>query len=78
MLFLLIAAAAQAVVPPSLAATPAVAPEDKKVCQVEEDVTSRIRFKKICLKQSEWDAIAKETQQDLESSRNDRAIAPNP
>lgn len=76
MLFLLIAAA-QAVVPPPLAASPTVAPENKIVCQFEEDVTSRIRYKKVCLKQSEWDAIAKEAQNDLESSRNDRAIAPN-
>lgn len=78
MLLFLIAVAAQAVAPPSLAAAQAIAVEDKKVCQLEENVTSRIRHRTICLKQSEWDAIAKETQKDLEGSRNDRRIAPNP
>ncbi len=79
MLLLIVAAAAQAVAPSSLAAAPAPAPavEDKKVCQIDEDVTSRIRHKKVCLKQSEWDQIAKETQRELESSRNDRTITPN-
>jgi len=76
MLTILIALAAQAV-PVSSVSIPSVSPDDKKVCKLEEDVTSRIRIKRICLKQSEWDAIAKETQRDLESSRNDRVIAPN-
>jgi hypothetical protein len=75
MLLLIMAAAAQAVAPPAVVA-PAAA--DKKVCQVAEDVSTRIRYQKICKKQSEWDAIAKETQADLESSRNDHGIAPNP
>lgn len=75
MLTLILAAAAQAVAPPSLPAKPAAA-ADKKVCQTEEDVTSRVRYKKICLKQSEWDAIAKETQEGLAASRNDRTLPP--
>ncbi len=77
MLTIFIALAAQAV-PVSSAPPAAVSPADKKVCKLEEDVTSRIRVNRICLKQSEWDAIAKENQRDLESSRNDRVIAPNP
>lgn len=74
MLFALIAAAAQAATPAPAAPPPAA---DKKVCQTQEDVSSRIRYKKVCVKQSEWDAIAKQTQQDLEGSRNDRGVAPN-
>ncbi len=76
MLTILIALAAQAV-PVSSASTPPVSPDDKRVCKLEEDISSRIRIKRICLKQREWDAIAKDTQRDLEGSRNDRVIAPN-
>jgi hypothetical protein len=72
MLLLLIAAAAQAAASPPLAAPAA----EKKVCKLEEDVSSRIRIKKICLPQSEWDEIAKATQADLEGSRNDRTLPP--
>jgi len=74
MLLLLIAAAAQAVAPPSPPAPPA---KEKKVCQTAEDVSSRIRYQRICKTQGEWDAIAKQTQDDLNSSRNDRGVAPN-
>ena len=74
MLLLLIAAAAQAVAAPSPAAPAA---KEKKVCQTAEDVSSRIRYQRVCKTQSEWDAIAKQTQDDLNSSRNDRGIAPN-
>jgi len=76
MLLLIIAAAVQtAVVAP---AAPSAAPvKEKKVCQTAEDVSSRIRYQRVCKTQSEWDAIAKETQADLESSRNDRGVAPN-
>lgn len=78
MLTLLIAAAAQAVTPSSVTAPSAAAAEDKMVCQYEQqDAGSRISTK-VCLKQSERDAIAKQTQEDLDSSRNDRGIAPNP
>jgi hypothetical protein len=77
MLLLLIAAAVQTVSPPLPAAPIATVAKEKKVCQIEEDVTSRIRYKKICMPQSEWDAVAKQTQDDLNSSRNDRGIAPN-
>jgi len=73
MLLLVIAAAAQAVSPPPPAAPPV---KEKKVCQLEEDVSSRIRYKQVCLPQSEWDAIAKSTQTDLESSRNQRTLPP--
>lgn len=76
MLTILIALAAQAV-PVSSGSVPAVAPADKKVCKLDEDVTSRIRMKSVCLKQSEWDAIAAETQKELQNSRNQRVIAPN-
>lgn len=66
----LIVAAAQAVVPSSATA---VRSEDKMVCELtQEDAGSRI-LKKICLKQSTWDAMAKETQDDLQNSRNDRS-----
>ena len=78
MLFLLMAAAAQAVAVPAPAAPATRAVKEKKVCQTAEDVSSRIRYQRICKTQSEWDAIAKETQADLEASRNDRGIAPNP
>ena len=74
MLLLVIAAAAQAVASPAPAA-PAV--KEKKVCQTAEDVSSRIRYQRICKTQREWDAIAKQTQDDLNSSRNDRGVAPN-
>lgn len=87
MLLLVIAAAVQSVAPPPSAPPPApataapspvaVAAAEKKVCRTEEDVSSRIRLKKVCLPQSEWDAIAKATQADLEGSRNDRTIVPN-
>lgn len=70
MLTLLIIAAAQAVVPASLPARPAVSPEDKIVCQDAPLVETRILGKKVCLRQSQWDRIAKENQDDLESSRN--------
>ncbi len=76
MLLLIIAAAVQAAAPGPAVSAPAPA-EDKKVCQTAEDVSSRIRYQRVCKKQSEWDAIAKETQADLESSRNDRGTAPN-
>jgi hypothetical protein len=76
MLLLIIAAAVQTAVPAP--AAPATAPaKEKKVCQTAEDVSSRIRYQRVCKTQSEWDAIAKETQADLESSRNDRGTAPN-
>ena len=58
MLLLMIAAAVQAAAP--VPAAPAAAPvQDKKVCQTAEDVSSRIRYQRVCKKQSEWDAIAK-------------------
>ena len=76
MLLLLIAAVAQAAAPPPPAASPARPVKEKKVCQLEEDVSTRIRYKQVCLPQSEWDAIAKATQSDLDSSRNQRTLPP--
>ena len=77
MLLLILAAAVQAVAPATAVQAPAPAKE-KKVCQTAEDVSSRIRYQRVCKTQSEWDAIAKDTQADLESSRNRRGTAPNP
>jgi hypothetical protein len=76
MLLLIVAAAVQAAVLAPAAPAPAPAKE-KKICQAAEDVSSRIRYQQVCKTQSEWDAIAKETQADLQSSRNRRGTAPN-
>lgn len=60
------------------APTPKPAQEDKLVCKRENPIGSRINTRRVCLKQSEWDEIARQAQQDWESSRNDRTIPPNP
>lgn len=52
--------------------------EDKVVCKLEEAIHTRIRTNKICLKQSEWDMIAKDSQENMRRSTNQRSIAPNP
>jgi hypothetical protein len=56
--------------------TSAAAPKDKVVCRSETEVGSRIPTR-ICRTQAEWDQIYKETQDDLNNSRNDRGVAPN-
>jgi len=76
MLLLIIAAAFQAAAP-GPAVKPVAPAKEKKVCQTAEDVSSRIRYQSVCKTQREWDAIAEQTQADLNSSRNDRAISPN-
>lgn len=53
-------------------------PEDKVVCKLDEAIHTRIRTNKICLKQSQWDKIARDSQDDMKRSTNQRVIAPNP
>jgi hypothetical protein len=74
MILAVLLATAQATAPaPSTQAKP----EDKVVCKLEEAIHTRIRSKKVCLKQSEWDNIAKKTQDQMRQSANQRSVAPN-
>jgi hypothetical protein len=61
--------AAQAAVPPSTIQAKAA---DKIRCQLEYQANSRIP-NRICLPKSEWERIAKETEADMNNSRNGRA-----
>lgn len=54
------------------AATVTAPAEDKVVCRYEESVSTRIRGKKVCMKQSEWAAIEKANQDDLHRSSGRR------
>jgi hypothetical protein len=74
MFLALLLATAQAAAP--IPATQAK-PEDKVVCKLEEAIYTRIRTKKVCLKQSEWNKIAKDTQDEMNRSANQRGVAPN-
>lgn len=54
-------------------AAPAAAeakPAEKMICRYEDDVSTRIKTKKTCRKRSEWDQIAKDTEEDLRRSSN--------
>jgi hypothetical protein len=74
---LLIAAPAPAATPaPAPAAKKASQSPDKVVCRTETETYSRIPTR-ICRTQKERDELAKQTENDLANSRNDRAIAPN-
>lgn len=74
---LILIAAAQAATQAAPQAATATEPKaDKQVCRLEHEVYSRIP-RRICRPQSEWEQMAKETEDDLRSSRNDRGIAPN-
>ena len=51
---------------------PTTAPQDDKVmCRMIQETYSRIPSR-ICRKNSEWERMARETQDDLKSSRNQR------
>jgi len=62
---------------PTSAGATEIKPEDKIVCRREEAANTRIRTRKICLKQSEWDRISKETQDDIKRSANQKSIPVN-
>lgn len=63
--------------PSSAKVTAKAAPSpDKIVCRLEAEVYSRIP-RRVCRTQGEWEDLARQTQKDLENSRNDRAISPN-
>lgn len=59
---------AQAAPAPATVTKPA---EDKVMCRMIQEAYSRIPSR-ICRKRSEWDRMAKETEDDIRSSRNDR------
>ena len=61
---------------PATATAKITPPEKKVVCRSEAEIYSRIA-RRVCRTQAEWDEMAKQTQRDLENSRNDRAITPN-
>ena len=67
-LFILVAA--QAAVPPGTLT--AKAKIDKVSCRIEYQTSSRIPHR-VCLPKSEWTRIEKLNEEDLASSRNDRA-----
>ena len=67
-LFMLVAAQA-AVAPGTLTAKAKI---DKVSCRIEYQASSRIP-NRVCLPKSEWDRIEKQNEEDLASSRNDRA-----
>jgi hypothetical protein len=54
----------------------ASSPDEKVVCRSELVLDSRIPIR-VCRTQAEWDDQVKQTQEDLNNSRNDRGIAPN-
>lgn len=58
---------------PAKAASPAPRPVDKVVCRSEFEATSRIPVR-ICRTQAERDMIYKQTQADLQNTRNDRTF----
>ena len=56
---------------------PAAAPaEDKRMCRIIQEAHSRIGTR-VCRKQSEWDQLERDTQEDLRASRNQRTNVPN-
>ena len=67
LLMSMLAMAAQAV-PVS---QPAAQAEDKVVCRMIQEPNSRIPSR-VCRKKSEWDQMARQTEDDLRSSRNQR------
>lgn len=67
----LIAALLIAAQPAAPAATE-VKPAEKMICRYEADVTTRIKTKRTCRKKTEWDQIAKDTEEDLRRSTNQR------
>ena len=70
---LLLAAEAPAVTTPTAQAEP----EEKIYCKREGATDTRIRTKKVCRKQSEWDSIAKEAQDEVRRSTNQKSIPAN-
>jgi hypothetical protein len=52
-------------------ATAAKAAEDKVICRMIQEAYSRIPSRQ-CRRQSEWDRMERETQDDLRSSRHQR------
>jgi hypothetical protein len=75
---LLVLATAQAA---TAQATPAAAnpqaPTAKVECRMVQEPGSRIPTR-ICRLDKEWEALAKDAQDDLRSSRNSRGVAVNP
>ena len=54
---------------------PAPASQDKKICRTERSTGSLTRSRRICMTQAEWDALRRETKQDVDSmQRNGGAI----
>lgn len=72
---LLIAAPAPAGEPATVVQKAPVSP-NKIVCRSETELGSRIP-RRVCQTQAEWEEMARQTQEDLANSRNDRAITPN-
>ena len=54
----------------------AAKPVEKLICRNEFEAYSRIP-KRVCGTRAEWEQMYKETQDDLNNSRNDRKVAPN-
>jgi hypothetical protein len=71
---LLISAAAAAEAP----ATPAKAqlPTDRVECRMIQETSSRIPIR-VCRLSQEWELLAKDAQDDLRSSRNQRSVVNN-
>ena len=50
--------------------------QDKTICNLQHEVQSRIPVR-VCMKQSEWERMAREAQEDMRKSTNQRHIPPN-
>ena len=62
--------------PAAAAGSPAPAPAPKVICRSETNLGSRIPVR-VCRTETEWEALARQTQKDLEDSRNDRQLPGN-
>jgi hypothetical protein len=62
---------------PQAAASPAAAPKaPKPVCRYEQELGTRIPVR-VCRTPKEWEDMARQTQEDLRASRNQRHLPPN-
>lgn len=73
----LLFAAAQAAPATTVTVEKPTRPEDKIVCKREESIGTRINTRKVCMKQSEWDGISRQAQEDFKASRNQRNMPGN-
>ena len=73
-----IAQAPQASAPPSEGgARSSTSPSNKMVCRSESDVSSRLRRRRVCVTQAEWDEQRRLSRSDVEKAQLNRSWCEN-